>query len=750
MSYYDTNLKYLMDDLLIYCYNFKPIKDKIIDAMKNKKLKISMITAKLIATSPKPESEFIQSCYNERKIKSYQLKEVCTQIHQTLKGALNSNLEQSLNIYTTFKDNIKIKIETKRNAFEILIQIKNIKNLTPSIIFAIINHFNVDILGYCDSVQILLTLHDLVNKTTKIILNDQLEKVPLVEQLDFFTLDTKDKVLEFYKCPEVKEILFKFFFPNGLDSDIRTEITFDMLRKATFPQKRRKIYIPTTGDFINFHDAITPYTTHQEFLDLIEKNNILDFYPSVRLVKNGNITTALIDIDVSGFLKTAFSQNLIWEFTITLTKELIKTLTKKLCLPYPLVTFSGSKGVHILYKIDPDSISSEYGYVNFWELYLLPGQKALTKNESSILRSNYTFMRTIIEAIILYTLDNLAIETIPQIIREELGIMRAMDLFKLSPFDDANKVGILVDSSPNNGSVSRIFSIHPTSGLVSIPITNPKTKLIDEKFTDYDVLKGESSVSTIVRNFKEGKKVLYDQYPPMLNREHIESLLEPTKLLPVISTIVRFSDRWVMHRSSWSYRFWFEFYQLNNFYDYLSKIHLNGENRGQTYQKIRKIIDDSTLKMKELVQKTVDSFFFQRRSFNSLKHKLDAYRDLEFFYRFKFEEIREIHPDRITLYFEEEQERRNFLRKFKTFFNITLVLINDIVENAENIAPKQKQALFRMYVRLFLLDRIFKSFESERNEDYKLHTENKFIQIICVFNIFVKFVREQLRAYKFS
>jgi len=749
MSYYDTNLKYLMDDLLIYCYDFSSIKDVIRDTMKKKNVNISMITVKMIAIPPTSKSEFIQNCYAERKIKSYQLKEVCTQIHQTLKGALNSNLERSLNIYTVFKDNVKIKIETKSNAFKILIQIKNIKNLTPNIIFAIINHFNVDTLGYCDSVHALLTIHDLSNNSIKIILNQQLEKVFLVEKLDFFTLDTKDQVIEFYKCPEVKEILFKYFFPIGLHSDIRTEITFDMLREATFPQKRRKIYLPTTGEFINFHDVITPYTTHQEFLELVEENNILDFYPSVRLVKSGNITTALIDIDVSGFLKTAFSQKLIWEFTITLTKELIKTLTKKLCLPYPLVTFSGSKGVHILYKIDPSNISSEYGYVNFWELYLLPGQKTLTKNESSILHSNYTFMRTIIEAIILYTLNNLAIEIIPQIIRERLGILRVMDLFKLSPFDD-NKEGILMDSSSNNGSVHRIFSIHPTSGLISIPITNPKTKIIDEKLTDYEVLKEESSVSTIVRNFKEGKKEQYYQYPPILNREHIENLLEPTKLLPVISTIVRFSDRWVMHRSSWSYRFWYEFYQLNNFYDYLSKILLNGENKGHIYQKARKIIDDSSIKMKKFVQKIVDSFFFHTMSYNSLKHKLDAFRDLEFFYRFKFEEIREIHPDRIMLYFEDQKERANFLRKFKTFFNITLVLINDTLEKRENLTSKQKLALFRLYTRLFLLNKIFTSFDIEIKEEYKFQIQSNLIHILCLFNIFVKFVREQFRAQKFS
>ena len=124
--------------------------------------------------------------------------------------------------------------------------------------------------------------------------------------------------------------------------------------------------------------------------------------------------------------------------------------------------FSGSRGVHLLYKIAPNTITFEYGYMNFWELYILPGQKSLVKNQKTLIRSRYTFARILIESIILYTIENLSIEKIPQIIRENLGILRVMDLFKLSPFDQ-NQVGILIDSSSNNGSVHRIFSIHPRS-----------------------------------------------------------------------------------------------------------------------------------------------------------------------------------------------------------------------------------------------------------------------------------------------
>ena len=87
----------------------------------------------------------------------------------------------------------------------------------------------------------------------------------LVDYAHFLTTDNEE-ILEFYQRPEVMEILFSHFFPYGRDAGVRTQITFDILKENTLPQKRRKVSL-ANGDFESFHNVLTQYTTHQEFLE---------------------------------------------------------------------------------------------------------------------------------------------------------------------------------------------------------------------------------------------------------------------------------------------------------------------------------------------------------------------------------------------------------------------------------------------------------------------------------------------------
>jgi len=197
--------------------------------------------------------------------------------------------------------------------------------------------------------------------------------------------------MEFYSCPTVKEILFNYFFPLGNGSDHRTEITYDSLREETIAQKRRKVLL-RSGEYMPLHDAISPFMTHEEFLDVIDVNDILGFYPSVRTAMTHEMVTAVIDIDVLGFLRSAFSPEVLWKFILRITEQLVVNLTRKFNFPSPLVVFSGSKGVHLLYHLNEDCVSSDFDYVNFPELYLLPSQKELSKNKASLVHDKFIFI----------------------------------------------------------------------------------------------------------------------------------------------------------------------------------------------------------------------------------------------------------------------------------------------------------------------------------------------------------------------
>jgi len=488
--------------MLVNAYDFAIIKEAIKIIMgKHPRVPYELVLI-LIAKPPTIESPLVQKFIEEGKVKSFQKKEVCVKIKDIIKGAFNNYLESSLNRFSKIRNCSSIKIKSDTNEFRISIKVRNLDKFSPNLLYAVVNHFNIDALGYCDHVKVILSIAQTKDSPLEVILKQKLPNVLASELSKFVTLDDKEKVLDFFRCPEVKEILFAHFFPHGLENDrVRTEITYDTLREYTVAQKRRNALLPS-GDYENLHDAITPYTTHEDFLQIIEINDILGFYPSVRTAKIHELVTAMIDIDISSFLRTSFSPSVVWELVIAFTEEIVKNLTDFLHLPEPLVAFSGSRGVHITYRLSPDCVNSDFNYVDYSELYLLPSQKSLAKNNKSLIHSKFTFIRSLMQAILLYTAQNIPREKIPQIIRDRLGIVRIMDLFALSVFS-RNKIGVLLDTSSNNSSVHRVFSIHPGTGLVSIPLLDPKTKKIRAELKKFSQLKEECKPETIVSNLKE-------------------------------------------------------------------------------------------------------------------------------------------------------------------------------------------------------------------------------------------------------
>jgi len=751
VNFYDTNLQYLMSDMLVYSYDFEPVKE----AIKNVFEEISTIPFELvvilIAKAPTIESPLIQRFCEEGKLKSFQKKEVCVKIKEAIKGALSNELESSMNRFSKIKKCSKIKVKSDFSEFRVTISVHRLHSFSPKLLFAVINHFNVDPLGYCDEVETIVSVARTEESNLEPVFKEKLPKLPAVESKKFVSLDDKESVLDFFRCPEVKEILFSHFFPRGLENDrMRTEITYDALRGDVVAQKRRKVLLPS-GEYENLHDAITPYITHEKFLQIVDINNILGFYPSVRTAKTQEIVTAIIDIDVSSFLRTSFSPSIIWNLVISLTEEIVKNLTTFLRLPTPLVVFSGSRGVHITYRLAADSVNSDFNYVNYSELYLLPSQKSLVKNKNSLIHSKFTFVRSLMQAILLHTAQNIPRARIPKTITERLGITRIMDLFTLSVFS-RNKIGVLLDTSSNNSSVFRVFSIHPTTGLVSIPLLDPKTKKIRTELKNYTNLKEASKPETITKNLKAGIKEMYYQFPPEITRDHIRYLLRPDTLLPTLSIIVRFSDRWATERSPWSMKFWLEMYQLNNFYDYLiaKMLSLERSDRkiGISYQEIVELIDKSKVKTKKFAREVIDDYFFRNLSFKALKARLDAFHDLDFYASFKFTDLAALPPERFERLFSNFRERNLFFRKFASFFNATLVLLGQYSREESRITPNARQSLELLSKRARLLNENVNLIKLAKEKEKKLMVKKDFVQISCLFNLLSKFLQEVIGRAK--
>lgn len=741
MTLYDTNLNYALQDLLIYSYDFKQIREKIYSLFRGT-TPIYELHVLISIIPPTITSSLIQD------VKSFQKKEILVKIYSMIRGAINSHLEKSLNRFPKLKQSSKIEIKNYINRFTISIKIHDLKNFTPKLAFAIVSHSNVTVLGYCDEVRVKISILKSKVHKPEVIFNTKLKRVRVTDLRSFLTLDNKETALEFLKQPEVKKILFHNFYPYGAKkSHIQTEITFDVLKEQTIAQKRRRI-LQSNGNYKNLHDIITPNISDFEFIKIISDNQILGFYSSVRAAKTKEIVTAIIDLDISRFLRTSYSFLIIWKVIIAFTEDLIQNLIS-FQLPTPLVVFSGDRGIHLVYRLEENCFNSDYNYINLSELYILPSQKYLVKNKNSLLHSTFSFVRTLMQAILLYTIKNFEIQKIPKLIRNQLGIVSTKELFTLS-IHSHNDIGILLDTTPNNSGVHRCFSIHPKSGLVSIPLNDPVSKTIATRFKEYNNVKKESNPKFIVDSIKRGKKAQYFQFPPLITREQIKYLLQPDTLLPYLSIIVRFGDRWVTERSRLSFEYWLDMYKLNNTYDYIKStllsINLNDKNIGEIYQKLVTILERSSIRTKANVMEILDDYFFQKSSYSSIKARLDAFQQLEFYYLLKSSELSLVTAEKFEHIHKTSPDRKNFHRKFLNFFNITLVLLVGLAKNNLQIKSNIDLALKKLYIRLELLLREVNLMKSNNRNDKNYRDQLKIIQIACIYNIIIKFFRN-LKPY---
>ena len=142
--------------------------------------------------------------------------------------------QSSLNRFSKIKNSVTIKIKSDDNEFRVSIDVRNLLKFSPNLLYAIVNHFNADVLGYCDQVEVILSVAQTKDSGLEEVVRQKLPNLPASALSRFVTLEDKEKVLDFFRCPEVKDVLFTHFFPHGLENDqVRTEITYDTLREET-------------------------------------------------------------------------------------------------------------------------------------------------------------------------------------------------------------------------------------------------------------------------------------------------------------------------------------------------------------------------------------------------------------------------------------------------------------------------------------------------------------------------------------
>ncbi|MFW9821591.1 MAG: hypothetical protein ACFFE4_01565 [Candidatus Thorarchaeota archaeon] len=510
-TYYSSKIGYLIEDFMAENYNFQEVLKELREQLEDKWDRLDYLTMRLSIQSP--DEDMVMRYYEEGAIKSHEYDATMEKVSDSVKSAiliLTGKIAFTTSYYSPLRDAITIQhseeyaqaLESRHaQRTDIIVMEFYIPDLEPRDVMAFIRMWNLAELSFANRVQMEVHFREHDTLTNELLFQKELEKIKIGELQDFLRVDDS-KLLQH---PNYHRILKTYIFPEGFHS--AAEITLDIAQEEMVPKKRRMVSL--NGTKAKFHEILTPHTSYDTYKDIIQDNDISGIYLSVRGA-NEELMYMLIDIDVSSLFYGMFSRQVVWELIINIISALQKTVSS-FGLPPFKVSFSGTKGVHLLYAVAPNTIVDFERQVNLPELstYGIPGIRVVKKEKVSSINDIFKFTKTLLQSNLLYTVYQGGI-VIPKEIRDKLQIFYPYQLFRLSP-DSKNLVSILLDCSSQAKGVFRLFSPHPGSRLVSIPISDSTTNTILDRYRIYQNVIEDAKLSNVLKKFDEDDISLYLQ-----------------------------------------------------------------------------------------------------------------------------------------------------------------------------------------------------------------------------------------------
>ncbi len=573
----DENIRYIKDRVKIYEYSTNSLRDKIEKAFENVLLEGFELEINLLYSGITIESPLMEQFIEE--IKSHEQPIVISSLNNQIANALH---EHATKFYRTLKKRFyKLKSHLSLDykkihrdrlpVYKVKLTLSSPEKFSVKLIHTLISEFNLNETGYCEDFRCIIIKRNPETNERKILLHEAIERIQISNKASILTLSKAEEIFTFLCHPVIFQAIKNWVFA---DDYTRVEITYDQLKENTKVQKLRKIEMPD-GSYKRLHDVLTLLTTLEEWTEHVRRNKICAIYTSVRgsraQISTNRVVRCLIDLDMSSLMGKITNSSILWTFTVNFARALNDTL-EHFRLPRALCNFSGSRGIHLILTLEEGCLDNEYNYTDIPQVFQLPAQGLLIRNTSSVLHNKFSFIRTLLQAIILYTIHNLEHDVIPIQIRKALLPVSNQEVFKLSVHSD-NTVALLCDTSSNNSGVHRIMSFHLSTGKVCRPLTDPTTGRIAKEFEEHLHVLEASDSEFILNDIEAGNSSMYLQTPPVISRRHIESLLDlKTKLLPIFSVITRFGARWVMDRNFYSFGFWMRFYSDKLSHAYISEL----------------------------------------------------------------------------------------------------------------------------------------------------------------------------------
>jgi hypothetical protein len=695
--HYTQKITYLIEEIANSNFDFKEFTDTFKSNLLESDIfpKISKLKLQLEITCP--DYEIFHDLYQEGKIKSHEVEATTDKVKDSIKYAISNlmyKLHYTIDRYWMFRDAIKIQ------RLEYLVQNPHTRGSDRQDVISM--EFNLRILEIRDVISILkLWSLDEFAFAKELKINVFVQKKGINEFDDFkeYTLNKKEfgEISEFLSVDDIEylvhptfyEILKTYMFPDNFLGN--AEITLDVAKPDKSPQKRRTVTVRDTK--MKFHQLITKNTPYESYKEVIQENDIVGIYCSVRSTNN-DLLYLLIDIDISTLLSNIFSPQIIWELTLNIAKE-INRVAQSLGLPPFKMIYSGSRGIHLLYAMDYDAISDIERQVNLPVLAdntLLPGLTSLKKEKISSLNDKFKFAKTLMQSILLHTVYKGNIQ-IPFDIRRKLKITQPYQLFRLA-IETKNCLSILLDCSSVSKGVFRLFSPHPRSKLISIPISDVEENSFCEKYESYKSLVEDAKIGNVIEMFDKNEAKLFFQRPHTITRDHIKNLLHPEMLFPSFAVLLRFGTTYAMNRSLNSFNFWFRFYELKGFYNYVYNRILN--NGTPDNAKLRHEVEAITIKMdidqKDKILDLLECYFrVPEFSVPLFLNCLNILYYHEFFFRLKSNSFIQENKENLVELFKNKYEFGNFLRQTEHTFTIVVNLLIDIILSKDNTNHSQEQ-----------------------------------------------------------
>jgi hypothetical protein len=690
--YYKEKIQYITNDLMLESFDLRSSFHKVKDLLEDEDHPFywaKLYRIKFIIDIHTPDYDLLDQFYHEGVFKSHEYEAIVDIIKAKVKSditILTNTLDYTLYQYNALKHSLSI---IRHESFQKLKGKKSIRNDTIELIFnlnkldlgdvlALLQWWNTDAFGF--SKQIFVSVEGEIRGTSTFqkIIGFTVEKKPVQIITHFLSQKDLDKTNEFIGHEKYFEVLKTFMFPKGFEN--QAEITLDIVKDKIYPQKRRQVSV--NGTSIKFHQIITKQTPHKEYQKIIKENRIVGIYCSVKSV-NDDLLYLLIDIDVPSLVYSLFSPQTVWDLTINIAKSIMKTASR-FGLPSFKVSFSGAKGLHLLAKLEnPQVIQDVEQYVNFSELYrfsLLPGMKTLKKEKVSSLNDKFKFAKSLLQSLLLHTVYREAI-IIPSEIARKLRISHPYQLFRLS-VDTKNRLAVLLDCSSMSRGVFRLVSPHPSSKLVSIPLSDMRTNKLCEEYLEYEKVREDATLENVIEKFNTKDIELFLQEPNIMTRDHIKNLLRPDKLLPAFATLLRFGTIYSIMRSPKSFNFWYRFFELRSFYAYVqdSVETYDGKDLSDFINFIGNMATRLHVENKNELLTLVKLHLDQKKiSFPLFKHWLHTYYYIEFFFNLKSEVFLRENEESLIELFQNEFQFKSFLSQAQEIFNIAVLTISSQV-----------------------------------------------------------------------